>query len=313
MYEGFLDATPYIHEELWDLTDQSGMNSLYFIGSKEAGGEAPEALWGYYPEIGLSRQMEGTYTLISKSFTMKSGVRNYVSLKYYYEADKNSATDVRKLGMAVRSGGGEWIVCEQVNAFPMNLGQGTLVGLLPESMADKPDVQISVFHKTAKDGIKYLLYMDDIEFFALPDNYYAFSYGWDGLPYTDNGKLNVNLLLTNAGNRMTSCEISYTLDDGTVRTEQLEFNGGLLPGETYRKSNFQPADWDAAAYGRHKVEFWLSKVDGTAVAEADIVKTVKYLTNINPLSADVYPFRPLVEQFTSSTCGPCANLNTVLN
>lgn len=316
MQEGFLAGNPFFHEDLWDLSDMDSYSTLYFTNSTSAGGDAaPEALWGYYPDAGLEVQNEGTFRLTSKPFAMQAGARNYVAVKYAYESNKVTSVNVRKFGLAVRKGNGEWQVCKEINSFPKSQG-GVLMGELPADMAGATDVQMSLYYTTPKDGTFYFLFFDDIDFFGYPSDYYALAYAFDGLTYTTNGKLNVNLILTNTGNKMDSCEVSYTLDGGAVKTFKVSFgNKGLNPGETNLRKGFTPEGWADAGNGQHIVEFWLSKVNGVAVAEDKIVKQAKYLTKIDPNDATVktFPFRPLVEQFTSSTCGPCASVNKELN
>lgn len=313
--EGFIaDGDRYsVHEELWDQSDLSGLDALYFASSHEAGGEAPEALWGYYPDYGLRTKLDGTYRLTFKKFKTLSNHNNYVSVRYYYEADRNSTVDTRVFGLAARKAGGAWQVCRQFNTMTKNLGQGRLVAELPEDMRNAFEIQVCVFYTTPADNVNYLLYVDDIEFFAYPDNDYAIDVAWAGEPFTATGRLNVGLAVKNAGGKMATCEISYTLDGGEVHTLPLTFADGLMPDETHIKNYFSPEGWNETAYGKHTVEFWLSKADGTAIAEDKIQKQVKCLVNIDPATTPAYQFRPLVEHFSASTCPPCANLNAVMN
>lgn len=309
LYEGFAK----ISSEVFDLTEPSGYEALYAANSHEAGGEAPEVLWGYYPSYDLTTKMDGTYRLAFKKDNMLAYHNNYVSVRYFYEANKNSALDVRVFGLAARKGNGEWQVLKQINTMTQKLGQGQLIAELPASMRNEMGVQICVFYTTPGDAVNYLLYMDDIEFFAYPDNDYGVDLAWSGEPFTSTGRLKVGLAVKNTGNKINSCEISYTLDGGEVKTLPMTFSVGLMPGERYVRNNFEPEGWDATAYGKHTVELWLSEVNGEAVAEADIKKQVKYLTNIDPATTPAYQYRPLVEHFSASTCPPCAALNSVMN
>ncbi|MDE6515656.1 MAG: hypothetical protein K2L03_06430, partial [Bacteroidales bacterium] len=185
-----------------------------------------------------------------------------------------------------------------------------LVGVLPEDMRGASDVQVGVFFITPKDNTKYFLYIDDFEFFGYMDNAYGVDFSWNGLPFTTDGKLAVDLIVANTGNMMNSCEISYTIDGGAVKTMPQTFADGFFPGQTYEIKNFVPEGWDATAYGKHTLEFWISKVNGEEVATA---KQTKYLTNINPATAQTYRYHPLVEHFSASTCSYCAPLNAKMN
>ncbi|MDE6112773.1 MAG: hypothetical protein K2G46_05120, partial [Bacteroidales bacterium] len=163
--EGFQGAPNYIHDELWDLQESaSSLDLMYYSETQEAGGVAPwEGLLGYWPEAGLSKQMDGTYRYALVKKTTLAMTTNYASVKYFYTADNNSVDGARIFGLAARKGGGEWKVVRQITRMTKDLGQGILVGVLPDDMRGASDVQISVFFTTPKDNKKYFLYMDDIE------------------------------------------------------------------------------------------------------------------------------------------------------
>lgn len=286
---------------------------MYYSHTQEAGGVEPwEALLGYWPDAGMITQLDGTYRYALVKKTMLYGANNYASVKYCYTADKTSVEGARIFGLAARRSGGEWKVIRQISKMTATLGQGILVGMLPEEMKGQKDVQISVFYTTPKDNTKYFLYMDDIEFFGYMDNAYGVDFSWKGgMPYTSNGQLAVDLSIMNTGNVMESCEISYTLNGGAVQTIPLTFADSLFPGQSCVQKNFVPQGWDATAYGKHTLEFWLSKVNGTDIA--NVTKKVKYLTNINPATTQAYQYHPLVEHFSASTCAYCAPLNAQMN
>ena len=208
--EGFQGGPNYIHDELWDLSSSSAsLDVLYYSNTQEAGGEEPwEGLLAYWPEAGLSNQLDGTYRYVLVKKNMLSVTTNYVSVKYNYTASDNSVEGSRILGLAARQSGGEWQVLQQISKMPKNLGRGLLVGVLPETMRGAEDVQVCLFYTTPKDNIKYYLYIDDIEWFGYMDNAYGADFAWQGLPYTTDGKLAVDLLMKNTGNKMESCEIS---------------------------------------------------------------------------------------------------------
>ena len=319
--EGFLTASPFFANlDKWDMDGTQALNAqtldlMYFQATQSAGGVAAgEALYGYYPSGGLSTAIDGTLRLLSKPFATKENARNYVSFKYAYEAATASAASARSFGIAIRKGSGDWTVCTQIPSFPKTTDAvvGHLVAEVPAEFGNTSDVQVSVFYKSTNDKVVHLLFFDDIEAFAIDNNYYAASYAWSGEPFTATGTLNVNLLMENTGNTMDSCVLSYTFNDGEVKTMPIKFGKSLMPGQVYTKLKFSPEGWNATAYGRHKIDFWISKADNYVVPEDKIVKQTKYLTNIDPAKPS-YSFRPLVEHFTSATCGPCASVATYMN
>ncbi|MDE6440692.1 MAG: T9SS type A sorting domain-containing protein, partial [Bacteroidales bacterium] len=86
----------------------------------------------------------------------------------------------------------------------------------------------------------------------------------------------------------------------------------LLPGQIYTVSSFEPAGWTEAAEGHHTLVFWLAEANGTALAETAIVKHRKILSKLAPATVTTYPYRPLVEEFSSSSCNACASRNRTL-
>ncbi|MDE6105780.1 MAG: T9SS type A sorting domain-containing protein [Bacteroidales bacterium] len=311
--EGFQGAPYYIHDLLWDISEsKSSLDVLYYSETQEAGGVEPwEGLLGYWPDAGLLTQLDGTYRYVLRKNNTLTITTNYASVKYYYRANRSSVEGARVFGLAARKGGGEWTVVRQISKMTDTLGQGMLVGELPEDMRGAQDVQICVFYTTPKDNTNYFLYIDDIEFFAYMDNAYGIDFSWNGMPFTTDGQLAVDLVMTNKGNKMESCEISYALDGGEVKTFPLTFADGFYPDQTYVKEKFVPEGWNATAYGKHTVEFWISKVNGNEIANA--ARQTKYLTNLNPATAPTYRYRPLVEHFSASSCSYCAPLNEKMN
>ncbi|MDE6515573.1 MAG: hypothetical protein K2L03_06000, partial [Bacteroidales bacterium] len=148
--EGFQGPPNYIHDDLWDIaSSMPGLDFLYYSETQEAGGEAQwEGLLGYWPEAGITNQMDGTYHYVLVKKNTLSITTNYASVKYFYTADNNSAEGARIFGLEVRKGGGEWQVLRQVTRMTKDLGQGMLVGVLPEDMRGASDVQVGVFFIT---------------------------------------------------------------------------------------------------------------------------------------------------------------------
>ncbi len=309
----------YLDTNVWDLKATKDLNEktlelLYPQNSNNAGGVAPEGMYGYLPNSGLADLIKDELRLISKPFaTTKENVRNYVAFKCAYEA---AGATSRSFGIALRKGSGEWTVCTQIASLTATSDGAELNHLVAEMPADfnqTNDVQLSVFHKGNNKTTQYLLFFDDIEAFAIDKDYYGFSYSWSGKPYTTDGTLKVGLLIENTGNVMDSCVISYTLNGGAVKTMPIKFDRPFYPGHVYEKTNFVPEGWDATQYGHQRIDFWISKVDNQAVAEDKIEKQIKYLNNIDPATTPAFTFRPLVEHLTSSTCPPCATVNGYMN
>ncbi len=114
------------------------------------------------------------------------------------------------------------------------------------------------------------------------------------------GSTTVSGLVKNNGTASVSgFTIDYTIDSGSPVQET--FSGTAAPGATLPFSFAVP--WNAAV-GNHTLDFDLTGVTGDAVSSN------------NTLSQDVAVATQsvqrvtLVEEFTSSTCGPCAGFNS---
>lgn len=312
--ESYIGEKPYYSAyDLWDLSS-SALDGAYVMKSQEAGGLPPEGLLGYYPQFGITQEAEGTFRMMSKPIQTKDDKVDYLSFRYFYIAQNPGTENTRKLGLAVREKNAtEWTVCGSTSLLD-TLEGGVMVAAVPEAFRGK-EVVVSLFMERKKTGNQYLLYYDDIEFFGVTKDRVAINFEWEGEPYSvDEDTLAVNLRLVNDGMAIaSSAEVSYTMDGGAVQTLPLTFDGTFYPNQTYTKVNFKPAGWADAAFGVHKFEFWLSKIGGEALTEDRIEKKVKTLTKINSEETEGWLYRPLVEQFSSSTCGPCARYNTTLN
>ena len=116
------------------------------------------------------------------------------------------------------------------------------------------------------------------------------------------GNRNVTGTLFNVGTTaITGFNMNYRVDGGATVTAPVTAN--IAAGATYNFTH--PTPW-SATYGAHSVEAWASDLNGTADENTsnDIVtKPVNVASNYAARTA-------LIEQFTSSTCAPCASLNT---
>lgn len=120
-------------------------------------------------------------------------------------------------------------------------------------------------------------------------------------PVFSQGSQNITGSVGNFGTTpVTSFEISYAIDNGTPVTQTI--NATIAPGATYNFTH--PTAWDATA-GLHEVNVWTSMPNGSSdensandMVTADVSVATQTVTR-----------KTIVEEFTSSTCAPCASLN----
>lgn len=113
------------------------------------------------------------------------------------------------------------------------------------------------------------------------------------------GNTNITGTVKNNGvSTISSFDVAYTIDGGAPQSQT--FNTSLAPGATYAFTHGTP--WNATV-GNHTLALTVSGVAGDAVAGNNSVTAA---LNVATGSA---PRTVVLEQFTSSTCPPCASLN----
>ena len=120
-----------------------------------------------------------------------------------------------------------------------------------------------------------------------------------------NGPFTISGDLQNMGsNTVTSMDINYSIDGGATVTENVS-GLSLATGDYYSFNHGTP--WSPSA-GTYNIDIWATNINGSADMD----------TSNDMASGSVTVFangdikRPMLESFTSSTCGPCVagNQNT---
>ncbi len=161
---------------------------------------------------------------------------------------------------------------------------------------------------------------------ALPDDnhYYEFIYGSQSaidaagvavttFPYLilGNAPFTISGEITNLGSSsITSMDINYSIDGASAVTESLS----NLTINTYDNYTFDHSStWNPSSSGTYDVAIWASNINGSSDMDPSndtITGTVNVFTSFETR-------KPMLEVFTSSTCGPCVqgniNLATVLS
>ena len=155
---------------------------------------------------------------------------------------------------------------------------------------------------------------------ALPDDnhYYEFIYGTQNaidasgiavttFPYLilGNAPFTISGEITNLGSSsITSMDINYSINGGAAVTQSLS----NITVNTYDIYPFDHTTlWNPSASGTYDVAIWASNINGSSDMDSSndtVFGIVNVFTNFESR-------RPLLEVFTSSTCGPCVqgNLN----
>jgi hypothetical protein len=216
---------------------------------------------------------------------------------HYYDFYTSPAP---KVGVATRSHNGAWT---SVYEFTPTATFGpTYVDITLNS----PDIgqdqfQICVYLNGNMYNLNYY-YCDNMLLYT-PLNLDAGILSLSNTPTYFANPVQVKGMIMNLGtSSINTAEINWQLDAGIIHTETLT----NLSLAQQHSTDFACTDLMGATIGSHNLKVWISKVNGDVddnQADDTLVKTVNRVCH-------VIQRVPLLEEFTSSTCAPCASFNT---
>ncbi len=278
----------------WSVINQTGNWSR--SQTNTAGGSAPEARLSWTP------QFNATTRFVSPAINLTGYSK--VIVKFRHSVDHYTAS--YQIGMATRSGGalGIW---NNIWTLPVSgaIGAEQKIFVVENSDVNQPDFQIGFFFTGNSYNLNYW-YIDNVEVNLVPELDAAMSSL--NVPDMFAGTQSVTGSVFNLGSTIiTSLNVNWQINDGTVNTTP--FSGlNILTAESYNFTCSQQINLDPGTY---QLKAWVSDVNalnGDDVPENDtIIKTISVVNQANLR-------KPLFEEFTSSTCGPCASFNnSVMN
>lgn len=220
---------------------------------------------------------------------------------YFQQGTYQGASESLKIEVSTAGAGGPWTTLTTVT------GSASWTPLLLDlgAYGNQPSVTISILYN---DGAGYL-------FGAAIDNFRAYQpLAFDVATNSVNletyfaaGATPVSGTLVNyGGTAITTMDLNYKVDNGSVVTQTV--NGlNIAPLASYNYTH--PTNWTAVT-GFHTVKVWASALNGNADLNAVNDTAASGMVSCMP---SVYPRIVLIEQFTSSTCGPCAGANPAFN
>jgi hypothetical protein len=261
--------------------------------SANAGGIAPEAVMNYSPEF------NGASRLISPVIDMTGYSSVVLSFNHFLDDYSGSGY---ALGIATRSGGGDWNISWDTNPTG-DVGPQQLIHEITTSDVGASDFQFCIFFSGNSYNMDYW-YIDDINLYV--------PYALDGAltsvttPTYVNGAVPVEGEVRNLGNNtINSVDISWSVTPETIFTTTFD-NLGLDNLESF---SFSCNDLFHFPIGGYTLDVWISAVNGVPDDNAE--------NNLKSKEMSVYSYstyrKPSFEEFTSSTCGPCATFNTSFN
>jgi hypothetical protein len=267
-------------------------------GTSNAGGEAPEARFRRVPLF------SGNSRMVSPELNL-TGVE-YIQIRFKHNVDFNTGNFT--IGVSTRSGGtsGTWNnVWTQPVTFHVPATEIEL--LVSNADIGASDFQIGFFFQGNSANINSW-FIDDVEVIEfIPLNLDAGLTAID-VPDLVIGQHQVTGTAMNYGSTaINALEISWQLNDGLVHTTN--FTGlNLTTSMEYDFVSDQPINVDP---GNYLLKVWVSGVNGQA--GDDNPDNDMLQKNISVLDEPIQRV-PMFEEFTSSTCPPCATFNnTVMN
>ncbi len=255
-----------------------------------AGGEAPEAKFHWSP------QFNGTSRLISPVVDL-TGISN-LRIQFKHQIDHYGGT--MEVGFATTSDGGStW------NIVWSQTGQNITEHI--DTEINNSDVGQSNFQFCFYfDGDSYNIndwWVDDIILYAPEQTDIAMS-ALTMPNYFEASDVEISGVINNLGiDPLTSIDITWQVDDGDMHTTSLS-GLSVNTGDAY---SFTCTDLYTATAGDHVVATWISNVNG---AGSDDDLTNDTISKTIHVASQTVANKPLFEEFTSSTCGPCASFNS---
>lgn len=284
VYEDFSDnQMPPTDWTIDGLSNQWSINN-----GNEAGGIAPEGKFSY---------TQGTHTtrLISPEVDLSGLSTVNLSFTHYYD-DYSGTGPV--LGVATRAGGGDWNMVWEINPNG-NVGPEELTIEINNGDVGQADFQFCFYLDGNMYNIDYW-YVDNIWLFQ-PLNL-DLQLRSINVPTYVSGETEVLGTVKNIGNdQINSFDVNWSVEGGEVFTTPV--SGLALDfGDTYDFMSDQLFNYPIGSYD---LTVLIDNVNGGTDEDPSNNELTK---DVNVVSNTVYR-RVCFEEFTSSTCPPCATLN----
>lgn len=271
-----------------------GLSAQWSIsGSNLAGGSAPEAKFTYINQTTTTR-------LISPPLNTTGLTSLKITFRHFYD-DYSGAGP--KAGVATRSGNGNWTSVWEINPSG-NVGPEQVSINISNSDVGKPDFQFCFYLDGNMYNIDYW-YIDNV-LCINPLQVDGFLVSIQNTPTYFGIPTPVKGTIMNTGtDNITSLEITWQLNNTPPVTSQ--FSGLNIP--TLGIFEFTTPELMNPLVGEYQLKAWIHTVNGTPDNDPSNDTAVKFVQR----ASLVIERRPLFEEFTSSTCSPCANFNASFN
>ncbi len=254
-----------------------------------AGGTSPEAKFTWTNGNNYSR-------LVSPAVDLTGFESVALRFKHYLD---NYGGGNYSIGVATTSGGGDWNIVWQ--EFPNNhVGPEELLITIDNDDVGASDFQFCFVIEGNLYNLNYW-YIDNIVLFS-PYPLDAEMQAITTYPFVAGPTAVEGTIINNGTTNISSLEVSWQVGTGDIYTT--EFTGlDLDIGDAF---SYTCDDLFDFPIGNYDLSVWVASVNGVMDDNPDNDLLSK---NISVVS-HIVDRKPLFEEFTSSTCAPCASFNT---
>lgn len=256
---------------------------------------------GVAPEMHVkgTPSFTGTQRIISPQINTTGHTMVIIRLKHMFDhADGNSSPIT--LGVDTRSNNGAWNSVWSV-AATTDIPAQTLTIAVSNANVGASTFQFSIYVNGASTNMKEW-FIDDVQVVVPLERDAAMS--MIDVPALFVGNKAVKGSFSNLGEVViTSADVSWQANDGDIFTTS--FSGlNVTTGNAY---NFTCADSLILPSGIYDLKVTVSNVNGLG---EDLDPSNDLMIKSISIPTALIAYRPLIESFSSSTCGPCAPFNT---
>lgn len=266
--------------------------------SNFAGGAVPEMMVSNTPTFNSSMR------IISSQVNTTGLTEVIIRFKHMFDhADGGSSPFT--IGLDTRSNNGAWTTVWS-RAATADIAAETVTVIVNNANVGAANFQFSLTVNGSSQNLKSW-YVDDVE--VLNPLMLDGAMSSIDVPPLFVGKQAVKGSFSNLGQTgITSADVSFQVEDGDVFTTS--FSGlSVTTGDSYSFECTDSLDMPAGVYD---LKVWISNLNGTSAPDDNPVNDTM-VKNLSIPTQLIY-YRPLFEEFTSSTCSPCASFNnSVLN
>jgi len=269
----------------------NGLSAQWSVSqSANAGGTAPEAMFTYVNQTNTSR-------LISPMLDLTGLTSVKLSFKHFYDFYSSPAP---KVGVATRSASGTWNSVWEITPTG-NVGPEQIDLVINNTDVGSGQFQFCFYLNGNMYNLDYW-YLDNVILLnPLPKDGYLISLGQTA-PYFSAPAPVKGTVLNTGVETITSADIDWQLDNGIIHSTSVT---GLSVA-SLSSFDFTCTDLMNPPIGTYNLTVWIRNINGTPDSDLTNDTLSKTVTKVCYATG----LKPLYEEFTSSTCDPCANFNT---